>query len=158
LLTDPATQFPVQIDPTFPGGRQHWTMLWKENGGTSYWDRSCVNCNTDEANEGVVRVGYQAFSGTSLVRSLFQMDTSGVRGATISKATFSITQSWSGKACGGAAGSTSLWWTGAIDSSLTWDRANSIGFGWLQKMDSNAEVRRYNGSGGCAKSKVEFGA
>ncbi|MFI5911659.1 LamG-like jellyroll fold domain-containing protein [Dactylosporangium sp. NPDC051541] len=156
LLTDPATTFPVQIDPTFPGGRQHWTMLWKENGGTSYWDRSCVNCDSDESDSGVVRVGFQNFKGVSTVRSLFQMDVSGVVGAQISKATFSLTQSWSGKACGGPAGPTSLYWVGAINSGMTWD--NSTGFGWIQKMGSNSQVRRYNGSGACAKGNVEWDA
>jgi hypothetical protein len=156
LLTDPSTTFPVQMDPTFPGGRQHWTMLWKENGGESYWDRSCVNCNSNENDEGVVRVGYQNWQGVSTVRSLFQMDVSGVVGAQITKATFSLTQSWSGKACGGTAGPTSLWWVGAINSGMTWN--NSTGFPWLQNMSNNSQVRRYNGSGGCAKGKVEWDA
>nr|BFE61779.1 LamG domain-containing protein [Dactylosporangium thailandense] len=156
LLADPATTFPVQIDPTFPGGRQHWTMLWKENGGTSYWDRSCVNCDSDENDSGVVRVGYQNFSGVSTVRSLFQMDVSGVIGAQITKATFSLTQSWSGKACGGTAGATSLWWVGTINSGMTWN--NSTSFAWISNMSSNSQVRRFNGSGGCAKGNVEWNA
>jgi Concanavalin A-like lectin/glucanases superfamily len=159
LLLAADTEFPVMIDPTWPGARQHWTMLWKEFGTTSYWDRTCVTCDTDESNSGVVRVGFQNFSGVSTVRSVFQMDLSAVRLKHIISATFRITQSWSGKACFGAAGSTALYETPAISSSTVWNTTwNSSNSGWQVRMGSNAVVKRYNGTGTCAQGTVEFDA
>jgi hypothetical protein len=156
LLSAPDTTYPVYVDPTFPGGRNHWTMLWQELENTSFWDRTCVMCDSTESDQGVVRAGFQDWDGVSTVRSLFEMDTRAVAGKQLLKATFSITQTWSGKACGGTAGATSLWWTGPINSGMTWKSSN--GLNWIKKMDSNKEVRRFNGSDECTKGRVEWDA
>ncbi|MFC4038863.1 LamG-like jellyroll fold domain-containing protein [Dactylosporangium siamense] len=157
LFTAADTVYPVYVDPTWPGGRNHWVMLWKQFGDTSYWDRTCVNCDTDESNSGVVRVGYQDFSGTTTARSVFEMDTSGLIGKQLKSATFSITQSWSGKSCGGTAGTAQLWQTSRISNGMTWNSAET-GLQWLSKLSSNNQTRRFNGSGACAQGRVEWDA
>ncbi|MET7423825.1 LamG-like jellyroll fold domain-containing protein [Dactylosporangium sp. NPDC005555] len=105
----------------------------------------------------MVRVGYQNFSGVTTARSVFEMDTSGLIGKQLKSASFSITQSWSGKACGGTAGAAELWWTSPISSGMTWNSASS-GLQWNAKLASNSQTRRYNGSGACAPGRVEWDA
>ncbi|MBB5868279.1 hypothetical protein F4553_001658 [Allocatelliglobosispora scoriae] len=155
LLDDPATVYPVMIDPSVAGGAFHWAMLWKEYGNTSYYDVGCVNCNSQEEQSGLIRVGYQNFSGVSTIRSFFEMDTRSIVGKQVLAARFSMTQSWSGSYCGGPSYPTLLYATDPLYSGITWNSAWNMNY--YGAMGANSETRFYN-SGSCPQGRVEWNA
>jgi hypothetical protein len=113
---------------------------------------------SDDGTRGAVKTGYSTDSqGVYSDRSVFEFDISGVRGAAIRSAQFSLVQTWSWKACGGSAPPVRLFETPGIDGSTTWNTGwNASGSGWGAELGSNADVRRYNGTGNCASSRILF--
>ncbi|GAA2885645.1 LamG domain-containing protein [Actinoplanes cyaneus] len=88
LLTDPATTFPVFIDPKSSSpARSYWAMINKGHPSQQYWsyDRS------DHAKVG------NAGDGTDMYRSLFQFSTATWQGKHVTAVTFSdnLLHSWS---------------------------------------------------------------
>ncbi|MER6255416.1 FG-GAP-like repeat-containing protein [Streptomyces sp. NPDC001584] len=84
LLASAETKYPVYIDPSVAWGeRQNWSWVYRTWEDNSYW-------NTKED----VRVGFETKTN-GLSRSFFQLDTSAVRGAQVTKATFRIKETWS---------------------------------------------------------------
>jgi hypothetical protein len=79
MLTDPATQFPVYIDPGFNGGKEIWTHVSRKNPTSSYW--------SDSSTRDDMRVG-QLWHGSSDDdwRTLVQFDVTKLKGSTIRKA------------------------------------------------------------------------
>ncbi|MFI5709548.1 LamG-like jellyroll fold domain-containing protein [Kribbella sp. NPDC051620] len=65
LLTDPATVYPVVIDPTMTGtsNRNGWTAAWELYPTQSFWK-----------TEHSLGVGYEGFEQNKIVRSFFQFD------------------------------------------------------------------------------------
>ncbi len=108
MLADPATQFPVYLDPSvhFSGGRLAWTSVWKAYPNSSYYNSSDI-----------ARVGHENDTGMTN-RSFFRMNTTTVRGKHIISGTFRTfeTHSWS---C--SARQVEVWRTGAIGSGTTWN-------------------------------------
>ncbi|WP_283139672.1 LamG-like jellyroll fold domain-containing protein [Rhizohabitans arisaemae] len=151
LLDDPGARFPIRIDASFAGRRNHWTVVRTTFPNTSYYDRLTLN-EPEDATQGVLRVGK---SGSQIARSFVEFNIAAVAGTVVSKATFSVWHSWTGKDCGNGnnvAGSVAAWHTGGINGSTTWDAQP----GWIQSYgDDDKIVRRHTGGSG---SKCPAGA
>lgn len=122
-----ADQFPLVVDPPFSGGkRKKWAVVYSATPGADYPNGS--GWNSDNPSD-EPRVG---FNGTGRTRSFFAMDTKGLTGADILKATFAVVETHSWGCDASAAGPTELWSTGGIDTTPTWNSQPS----WSQKLDS----------------------
>jgi len=161
LLTGPDVKYPVIVDPSWSGWRNHWTLLWKEFGGTSYYDTLSVT--TGDSTYGVFRAGHQSGfgDGISTVRAAVELDTSGVRGKHILSANFRVYQTWASKGCGNgpeAGAPVDVWHINAISSGTVWNTAwNSNGSGWVANLGGdNKSVRRVDSTGGCAPNYIRF--
>lgn len=143
MLSDPATRFPVTIDPSFNANRLDWTIVQSGWPTTSYWD----GANNPANSNGRVMVGLDPYYG-DIARGFFRMNTSPVNGKHILKATFQTTEMWS-YSC--TAAPVELWWTGAINSGVTFNNQP----GWNQKLGT-ANVAHGNENFGCGDASVEF--
>ncbi|WP_327130797.1 FG-GAP-like repeat-containing protein [Streptomyces sp. NBC_01343] len=137
LLADPATKYPVYIDPQVAWGeRQNWAWAYRSWKNNSYW-------NTKQD----VRVGYESETN-GLSRSFFQLDTSNLKGVQVSKSTFRIRETWSWSC---TATPVELWSTGAISPKTTWN--NQPGKG--RYLDT---VTAAKGRAECGAGNLEFKA
>ncbi|MFE9747141.1 LamG-like jellyroll fold domain-containing protein [Saccharothrix saharensis] len=97
MLADPAVRLPIVIDPQYsyhtPHAGSSWTLVRRSHPGNSHWN--LVPRDEDERVKGVARIGHApGWPAEYLDRSLFQFDTSPVRGATVVSATFQAFQIW----------------------------------------------------------------
>ncbi|MFI6144577.1 DNRLRE domain-containing protein [Streptomyces sp. NPDC051109] len=138
LLTGAQTKYPVFIDPSWAWGeRQNWTRVYKKYPNTSYW-------NTKDD----VRVGYEAETN-GLSRSFFQLDTSNIKGALVSKSTLRVRNTWSWSC---QARPVELWHVGAISSKTSWSNQP-------ERISKVASVNQSKGwSSDCAAGNLEFDA
>ncbi|MFD2766535.1 LamG-like jellyroll fold domain-containing protein [Micromonospora eburnea] len=141
LLTAPGTHYPVYLDPSWSGNRTNWTQVWSNYPNTSFYNGA--NLGT---SENVARVGYDATDG-KLTRSLFQIDTSGVRGKHVLKATLQTYETWS-RSC--TTREVQAWEVGSFGSSTTWSKQPS----WIAKLDAKSVAKGYSSS--CPAGGVEF--
>ena len=83
------------------------------------------------------------------MRSLFEMDTSGLQGkGKVTSATFRLAQRWSGVDCGSGPGAVGLFWTNPINPGVTWNTSwNLDGTGWLRQIGSSSAAFRSDMSG-----------
>ncbi|WP_250009043.1 LamG-like jellyroll fold domain-containing protein [Actinoplanes sp. M2I2] len=90
LLTAKTTTFPVFIDPAWTGARsqQNWARI-SSNGWNVYNSTAKTGANS-------ARIGLDDWVGGAgeRAKTYYQMDTSGVAGAEVSKATLYVTQRW----------------------------------------------------------------
>jgi hypothetical protein len=123
FLTDPAVRYPVFLDPSWTG----WWYMWKvvanradvidsstftlNRGATHGTAGSGRTCDESDSQGRCTSVQY-------LVRTMFRMDVSGVRGKHVLNANFNITQKWSWTC--NPASLAMLWVTGGISPSTTW--------------------------------------
>ncbi|MFF3678125.1 FG-GAP-like repeat-containing protein [Streptomyces sp. NPDC002120] len=139
LLTSPETKYPVFIDPSVAWGeRQNWSWVYRKWETNSYW-------NTKED----VRVGYEKDTH-GLSRAYFQLDTSDVKGAQVSKATFRIRETWSWSC---TKTPVELWRTGPISNETTWRHQPGKEGGVWQDT-----VKEAKGRPGCEAGNLEFNA
>jgi hypothetical protein len=152
FLTDPATRYPVMIDPTFTGGKSGgaWAVVASRGdlAGSAFWQRTFMsNASTfGDAGAGATcdeYTGNTCNSPTYVVRSMFRMDTSGAAGATVISANFEITQKWSWTC--NTASNAQLWITGAIAPSTTWNSQPSWDGGHTAQAPGNHAVNSANG-------------
>jgi hypothetical protein len=147
LLTSPDAVYPLRIDPSFTGRTNHWTVLRKESGDSSYYDR--LSIGTGDSTSGVLRVGHNDVGNTA--RTLLELDTSGVAGKHIFSATLRMWHAWSGKGCGNgnpySPTNIRVHPANAFGSGTTW---NNYGSGWGSALSGDGGyLRRYDGSLGC---------
>jgi hypothetical protein len=162
MLTDPATVFPVYIDPSFSAYKQSngWTSVWSKYPTSSFWQNATTSPDGSDSAKGAAKAGRVRDCGTCsdyIVRTLFRMDTAPMRGKHVLSAKFQIKQKWSW-VCdpNTSAGSRkeNLWLTGAISSSTTWNAQPS----WTNLSAATA-LHAYASSNGCAPpGQVEFTA
>jgi Concanavalin A-like lectin/glucanases superfamily len=137
MLDDPATRFPVYLDPGLhvSGTRSAWTSVWK-----AYPTRNYLNSSD------IARVGHENETGMTN-RSFFQMSTSAVRGKHILGATLRTYEvhSWS---C--SARAVEVWHTGGISSSTTWNNQPT----WGSKLATVNVAKGYSSS--CPAGGVDF--
>jgi len=160
LLDDAAAVYPVVIDPTVVGARNHWTALSQSSPTTSYYDAVDGAFSSTDGTNGLVRVGLSDWQSPVLtMRSLFEMDTSGLQGkGKVTSATFRLAQRWSGVDCGSGPGAVGLFWTNPINSGVTWNTSwNLDGTGWLRQIGSSSAAFRSDMSGAvCGPNDVSF--
>ncbi|MYT24727.1 VCBS repeat-containing protein, partial [Streptomyces sp. SID7760] len=137
LLTGASTKYPVYIDPSLAWGeRQNWAWAYRSWPNNSYW-------NTKQD----VRVGYESETN-GLSRSFFQLDTSNLKGAQVTKSTFRVKETWSWSC---TATPVELWSTGAISPKTTWNTQPGKG----RKLDT---VTAAKGRAECGAGNLEFNA
>ncbi|GAB3136390.1 hypothetical protein GCM10027290_00050 [Micromonospora sonneratiae] len=144
VLTDPATRYPVHLDPYLyhPAKRSAWTHVSRHFSTTSYY-----NSSSD------AKVGYYSDSYASpksdTYRSFFRMDTAPLNGKQIFSATFATNETWS-YSC--TQRDVELWLTGGISSATTWAKQPS----WVRRLHT---VKAAKGWGpNCPAGPVEFDA
>ncbi|WP_437087333.1 FG-GAP-like repeat-containing protein [Streptomyces sp. enrichment culture] len=137
LLTSAETKYPVFIDPSVTWGqRQNWAWAYRTWRSNSYW-------NTKED----VRVGYESETN-GLSRSFFQLDTSNVKGAQVTAATFRIKETWAWSC---TKTPVDLYETESISPATTWDRQPRRG-------EHQSTVKDAKGRPGCEAGNLEFDA
>ncbi|WP_329430100.1 DNRLRE domain-containing protein [Streptosporangium sp. NBC_01495] len=120
MLDDPATVYPVTIDPIFNDGyKNHWSVAYKQAGSPSIADTAFYDGTKKIGTESPVeaRVGYEDWTGGT-ARSYFQMNTDDLRGSRIVAATFNVLNTYS-YSC--TKMPVQLGWTGGIGSGTTWN-------------------------------------
>ncbi|WP_407109569.1 LamG-like jellyroll fold domain-containing protein [Streptomyces sp. DSM 116494] len=139
FLNDPATSYPVVIDPPSVTAKLvGWTALWSDSPKTSFW-------NTSHA----LGVGYDAYVDDKKVRSLFQFDTRAVAGKKILDADFSAYEIWSANC---TKKNIQLWRTSTISSARTWASPPS----WHALVSTVSAAKGHSSS--CPDGSVEFDA
>ena len=155
LLTDPSAVLPIHIDPSWTGSvsGSSWTSVWSKFKTKSMWKNSTAL--TDGKTFGSAGAGRtEDCSGCSdhIVRSLFRMDISKVKGKHILDAKFRIEQrhSWTCSPKSNA----KLWLTGAISDKTTWNNQPT----WYKDWTAQTAANRKNGSvHGCSgPGGIEF--
>ncbi|WP_338671961.1 DNRLRE domain-containing protein [Streptomyces sp. SCSIO 30461] len=145
LLTDPATVFPVFIDPSVKKHTQNWTTAYNRHPKATFYNGKGFNRNgTHEA-----RVGFESDTwGTS--RSFFNLDfDESLQGVIFTDARLRVfeTYSWS---CNDRALSVHL--TGEITSRTNWSNAPKLYDG--NKIDTESFAHGYKS--GCRKAYETF--
>ncbi|MFF1496771.1 FG-GAP-like repeat-containing protein [Streptomyces sp. NPDC058304] len=139
LLTGAATKYPVFIDPSVAWGeRQNWAWAYRSWPNNSYW-------NTKQD----VRVGYESETN-GLSRSFFQLDTSNIKGAQVTKSTFRVKETWAWSC---TPTPVELWSTGPISPATTWN--NQPGRTGGKPL---ATVSAAKGRSDCGAGNLEFDA
>ena len=154
LLRDPATVYPVYVDPTWvkvTGGRNKWSLLRKSFAGSSFFNPPVGSTSSSDATKGIVRAGFVVEDRTYTDRSIFNMSTSAVRFKRVNKATFSLTQGWSWYNCGHASPPvTELRSVGSFGPSTTWNNQPS----WGGVLATSNKIRKHGYS--CGPQRVEY--
>ncbi|MCX4993731.1 LamG-like jellyroll fold domain-containing protein [Streptomyces sp. NBC_00568] len=146
LLTDPATTFPVYIDPqTHTPKAGEWTMV------SRYWANTPQWRFNDASDAGVGYCGWDYCAPYDLKRLFYRFPTGSFGGKSILKATF-IAHETHSASCD--ARSVQLWRTKGITSSTTWNDQLASGF-WIDNIDSRSVAK---GASGCPAGDVEFDA
>ena len=113
MLRDPATVYPVSIDPGFNGGKEIWTHVSRKNPTKSYW--------SDKSYREDMRAG-QLWNGSSDDdwRTLVQFDVKKLKGSSIKKAAVLVNVRHSANC---SPSPFQLWRTNWIDksASVTWN-------------------------------------
>ncbi|GAA0918087.1 LamG-like jellyroll fold domain-containing protein [Nonomuraea longicatena] len=138
MLKDPATRFPVYLDPSVSAARGAWTAVWKKYATTNYLNSSDV-----------ARVGHENQTGGTN-RSFFQMNTgSAIHGKQIIKATLRTYETWSWSCTKSAV---ELWLTGTIGRGTTWAEQPS----WATQLQTVNVAKGWGTA--CPAGGVEFDA
>jgi FG-GAP repeat protein len=160
LLADAAAVYPVVIDPTVVGGRNHWTELSKSDPGRSYYDAPDGTFSSTDGTNGLARVGLSDWqSPVFTMRPLFEMSTAGLQGkGKVTSAVFRLAQRWSGVDCNQGPGAVGLYWTTAITPASTWNASwNLDGTGWMRQIGSTSAAFRSDLAGAtCGPNDVTF--
>ena len=128
FLNDPATRYPVYIDPTFTGGKagNAWGVVASRSdlAGSKFWQKTFMSNSSTygDAGSGLTcdnYTGNTCNSTTYSVRSLFRMETYGAAGAAVLSSNFEIQQKWSWTC--NTASDAKLWIIGGFDSNTTWN-------------------------------------
>lgn len=132
FLTDPATRYPVYIDPIFTGGKSSgaWAVVASRSdlANSTFWKTTFMNNSATygDAGSGLTCDDYSGNTCNSTpykVRSLFRMETYGAAGATVVGANFEITQKWSWTC--NTASDAKVWVTGGFTTNVTWNNQPS---------------------------------
>src|SRR4051794_23159136 len=88
LLADPATVYPVSIDPDWYAPAAGWAKVFRGAPNTSYWNGGgdVEAPGTRFAGQNLAKVGYCGWpgcNGIDMTRSFFQFDITGLHGARV---------------------------------------------------------------------------
>ncbi|GLW11740.1 hypothetical protein Misp01_68680 [Microtetraspora sp. NBRC 13810] len=151
MLDDPATVYPVTIDPIFNDGYQnHWSIAYKQAGSPSLADTAFYDGTKKIGSENPVegRVGYEDWTGGT-ARTYFQMNTDDLRGSRIVSATFNVFNSYS-YSCTGMP--VQLGWTSGIGASTTWNNQPT----WKKTLQTKSFAHGWSTS--CAGGGEDYSA
>ncbi|MFJ4912467.1 FG-GAP-like repeat-containing protein [Streptomyces sp. NPDC088726] len=114
LLTGEDTQYPVLLDPSVSGSRYAWTIAYKTNPTSSYYNGANFGGGTTTA-----RAGYENKTN-GLARSYFRMNTGNLWSTdkVISSSKFTIKNTWSWSC---TKKPIELWHTEYMSSATTWN-------------------------------------
>jgi hypothetical protein len=133
MLTDPATTFPVYIDPVYKTVSSSANLMVSSGGWKDY------NFTGDEGM-GFCPYDHTPDCGVQHVKRLFyRMPTSGFGGKTILSAEFQVKETFA-PSCNTR--TVQLWKTKAFTTSSTW---NSTSDNWLEHLDSQDTAKGYSG-------------
>ncbi|MFI6316778.1 FG-GAP-like repeat-containing protein [Nonomuraea sp. NPDC050556] len=142
LLDDPATVYPVVIDPAWRANyKNHWAVAAKRSGtnmaNTAYYDGG--NRIGSEWPP-LARVGYESETGVT-ARSFFEMNLDGIGGTHVLSARFRIfnAHSWSS-----SPRDVELGLAGAIGGGTTWNNQPQ----WIQTLGVKSFAHGWNGTDG----------
>ncbi|MBB6570712.1 LamG domain-containing protein [Kribbella sandramycini] len=121
LVEDPATEYPLHIDPTLRFGQEGRAMINARYPTTSSWNW-----------EGPEGVGYQAFEPWSRKRLFYKMRLGDLGGTQILGATFSAYETWAAS-CDEK--EVQIWQTTAVGTGVNWNNGTQAGV-WKRKLDS----------------------
>jgi hypothetical protein len=145
MLSDPATEFPVTIDPTFTASKMAWAVV----GDGQYADTTWWNDGAWPRAEGL-RIGFQGWTapgteGYGRWRSMARFDTVALQGSTINSASVRLTVFHTG---GCESYPLELWQVSAITQGAVPTSWNSTGSSWLRggPLDTKV-VASANGTG-----------
>jgi len=140
VLTDPATRFPVYIDPGFNGGSEIWTHVSRKNPTKSYWS---------DSNRDTMRVG-QLWGGSATDdwRTIVQFDVTKLKTATIKRAGVLVNVKHSANC---TASPFQLWQTNYVNrsGSVTWNNTKDK---WWKVL---GEVKASANKSSCPKGNDE---
>ncbi|WP_406078475.1 carboxypeptidase regulatory-like domain-containing protein [Micromonospora sp. NBC_00858] len=155
MLADPRTKLPIYIDPSWTGGiaSNAWTSVWSKHKSSSFWqDTTALQRASTYGAAGAGRTEDCDGCADHIIRSLFRMNTSAVKGKTITKAQFRIEQlhSWTCNPKSNA----KLWLTGKISASTTWNNQPTWDSSYTAQTAAN---RKLGAAHGCLGSgTIEF--
>ncbi|MEW5531804.1 DNRLRE domain-containing protein [Streptomyces virginiae] len=136
LLNAAETVFPVFIDPSFKGRKHAWSLLYKTEGNSSFYNGQ--NYNASGTNE--ARVGYESTTGGTS-RSIFNFDFgSQLHGVGIDSAVVRALQTYSWSC---SQKQMDIYSTPYVTSSSTWN--NTTGW-WTWKVATEMAGYGYNSS------------
>ncbi|WP_416900842.1 carboxypeptidase regulatory-like domain-containing protein [Micromonospora echinospora] len=147
MLADPRTKLPIYIDPSWTGSivSNAWTSVWSKHKSSSFWQNSSALTNgSTYGSAGAGRTEDCSGCADHIVRSLFRMNTSAVKGKRILAAQFRVEQrhAWT---CSPKTNA-KLWMTGAISSGTTWNSQPT----WYSAYTAQAlGNRKYGAAHGC---------
>ncbi|WP_460543993.1 LamG domain-containing protein [Glycomyces halotolerans] len=161
LLSDPAAEFPITIDPPFVGKRLAWANIFQNRPGSSWTN------DKDWPRKGGMRVGYNSWYGCSpdacgLWRSAVRFGIGGLKNKDVLSARVSMTQTHSG-GCGST--DLALWEVNRkMGNGTTWNSITSATLDHLQTKSvassnsggcgTNYPDRDVNFTGSAVKSKL----
>ncbi|WP_199510878.1 carboxypeptidase regulatory-like domain-containing protein [Nucisporomicrobium flavum] len=159
LLRGRDTKFPVMIDPVWQitgVGLNHWSTVASHT-SSAFYNQGLPSSSNSYAGE--IKVGKSPEDGGFLVRTFFEFNTTKVKNKNVSKATFSIKQTWSSSHCGDStARVTQLWGTNNTDQNTTWNTGwNKDRSGWLSAQGTSKSLKFFN-SGKCPVGPADFDA
>lgn len=131
FLTDPATVFPVSIDPDFWAGRAAWAKVFSGYPNDSYWFGGI-----DDQHAKVGRCTYSNCNGIGIARSYFQFDINPLRGKHVLSAEFNAYENYA-PSCGPRV--VQLYEAGAFGPGLTWNSQP-----WAYLVGGRNEAHGYN--------------
>lgn len=148
MLADPATVFPVVIDPSFESTTNAWATVGNgQYADATWWDDAVF------PRSGGLRMGFNGWTaageeGYGVWRSMIRFDLSKFSYADVTAATLSLTLKHTG-GCG--AYPLELWQTNAISKGATPTSWNSTAAKWLHgaALDTKT-IASANASGGCS--------
>jgi hypothetical protein len=148
LLSDPATEFPVLIDPPFSGRRLHWASVHQQQPSRGWTDDS------KWPREGGMRVGnlqwwpgYPCGDACGLWRSAIRFDIKSLGGRQVVSAKVKAVQTHT-SGCG--AYGLQLWYVTAFTSGTSW---NGLSDNWENRLETQT-VDSSNRTGGCDQSQA----
>jgi hypothetical protein len=141
-----SVQYPVYIDPDFPGTRAAYTYVDQAYPTQSYWDGQYA---TGEQRMGYITAAYSSDGRNHLSRALWRMNMGGVDGKDIIKAVFNVTENGSFNC---TASQVNLYTSNSFTTTTTW---NSQPSGLILQSHANAA---WGYSSACPTRAVGFTA
>ncbi|MFF1821364.1 LamG-like jellyroll fold domain-containing protein [Kribbella sp. NPDC058245] len=125
LVNDPATEYPLHIDPTLSFAQEGRAMINERYPTTSSWNWA-----------GPEGVGFQSFEPWSRKRLIYKMRLGSLTGAQITSATFSAFETWAASC---TKKEVQAWQLTPIGTGVNWSNGTQAGV-WKRNLDSAVDA------------------